>query len=200
MPTFLEARKINLKTSLINKTALIIGGTSGLGESVALKLASMQASVIIAGRNEKAASSIIEKCKSINPSGNYSFLPIDLMLMKDCKRFASEFKISQQKKLDFLIITAGIMSMNGRTETDEGIDRKMAVHYYGRWKLIHEMMPLLKSSNTKVMSVLAACKGGQINESDLDLKHTFSIRNASLAAPTYNDLMVKVFSIQTTQK
>ena len=52
--------------SLVNKTALITGGTSGIGEACAKQLASAGARVIIVGRNEGKGKAIE---KEINGSG-----------------------------------------------------------------------------------------------------------------------------------
>lgn len=42
------------------------------------------------------------------------------------------------------------------------------------------------------MSVLAAGTGGEIDLDDLGLKKHYSVLNAGLAVPTYNDLMLEV--------
>ena len=82
-------------------------------------------------------------------------------------------------------------------QTEEGIDRKLTVHYYARWKFTHDLLPSLKRAkeageDAKVLSVLAAGKGSEIDVEDLGLKKGFSVAAASLQAPTYNDLMMKV--------
>lgn len=52
-----------------------------------------------------------------------------------------------QDKLDILVLTQGIATTQGRTETEEGIDMKMALHYYSRVR------------NTSIAAVLiGACK------------------------------------------
>jgi len=48
------------------------------------------------------------------------------------------------------------------------------------------------------VSVLAAGKGGPINLDDLGLKKSYTVRNAALASPTHNDLMMEV-SIRVSQ-
>ena len=60
-------------------------------------------------------------------------------------------------------------------QTEEGIDRKLAVHYYARWKFTHDLFPSLKRAkeageDAKVLSVLAAGKGSEIDVEDLGLK------------------------------
>ena len=89
------------------------------------------------------------------------------------------------------------MTLNGRDETSEGIDKKLAVHYYARWRFIHDLLPSLERAKeageeAKTMSVLGSGKGGEIDTEDLGLKKNFSLTNAALAAPTYNDLMLEV--------
>ena len=116
--------------------------------------------------------------------------------MKNAKTFASTFRQSNPE-LHGLVISSGLLSMAGRTETEEGIDRKLAVHYYGRAKLILELLPLLeetakKGEDVRVMTVLAAGKGGKVNWDDKDLKTTYGLKAAADHATTFNDLLVQV--------
>ena len=112
-------------------------------------------------------------------------------------RTAAQTIISKYPKINYLVLSPGYLSLAGRDETVEGIDKKLAVHYYARWNFIHELVPALqraKDANEEgaVMSVLAAGKGGAIDVNDLGLKETFSVQNASLTGVTYNDLMLEV--------
>jgi hypothetical protein len=96
-------------------------------------------------------------------------------------------------------MSPGIMTMSGRDETEEGIDKKLAVHYYARWKFLHDLLPALVKANNAgeegaVMSVMAAGKGGHIDLEDLAMKNGYSVGRAALIAPTYNDLMMEVSS------
>ncbi|KAJ3032460.1 hypothetical protein HK097_005243 [Rhizophlyctis rosea] len=115
--------------------------------------------------------------------------------MKNAKSFASSFRQSNPD-LHGLVISSGLLSMAGRTETEEGIDRKLAVHYYGRARLILELLPLLeetakKGEDVRVMTVLAAGKGGKVNWNDKDLKTSFSLKAAADHASTFSDLLVQ---------
>ena len=87
--------------------------------------------------------------------------------------------------------------MKDRDETPEGIDRKLAAHYYARWKFTRDLLPSLQRAKdagqeAKVVSVFGAGKGTAIDTDDLGLKKGFSVAAAGGAAPTYNDLMVEV--------
>ncbi|KAJ3330977.1 hypothetical protein HDU76_004377 [Blyttiomyces sp. JEL0837] len=212
MPSLSAAKALTSTISLNNRRALVVGGTSGIGRATALKLASMNASVSIASRRADEGQKVLAELKRLNPSGDHEFLQLDLSLMRNARKFALDFA-KTHPSLHYLVISAGIMSMAGRTETVEGIDRKLAVHYYGRFRLINDLMPLLVkteqsppkeevASNSagktippinevKCMTILAANQGAPIDYDDLDLKRTFTVPKAAVTAPAYNDLMVQ---------
>jgi len=92
--------------------------------------------------------------------------------------------------------------MGGRKDTPEGFDDKMAVHYYGRYSLIRELLPLLRSTadtepphTVRVMVVLAAGKGKLVYDGDYDLKQHYGMGECADACSLYNDLMVEDLSI-----
>ncbi|KAI9102666.1 FabG domain-containing protein [Phlyctochytrium arcticum] len=206
MPSLSVVRAHNGLINLANKRFLVVGGTSGIGRGIAIKLAHLKASVSVAGRNQTAGNEIVGICKEANPTGTHEFCPIDLTLMKDVKRFAAEFQ-ARHDSLFGLVISAGIMTLDGRTETMEGIDRKLATHYYGRALLIRELIPSLEKAHAslatgndpslkdvRVLSVFSAGFGNPVDENDMDLKNTYTIARAAGAAATYNDLMVNALS------
>lgn len=83
-----------------------------------------------------------------------------------------------------------------RSETAEGLDKKLAVQYYGRWTFIHELLPALRAAKeakeeAKVMSVYAAGNGSEINVDDLGFKKNTALSVAG-SGGTYNDLMSEV--------
>ncbi|KAJ3155229.1 hypothetical protein HDU89_007420 [Geranomyces variabilis] len=198
MPSWSALRAHNASTKLANATFLVVGGTAGIGRATALKLAAMNASVSVAGRNAAAGSAIVTEMQKLNPDGKMEFLPIDMTLLADVRRFAKEFAAAHSS-LRGLVISAGFMSMNGRTETVEGIDQKLAVHYYSRQLLFKKLMPMLEASaasgqDARLMSIFASCLGNTVNFDDMDLKHTYSLKAAADAASGYNDLAVDALS------
>ncbi|KAJ7069447.1 NAD(P)-binding protein [Mycena amicta] len=204
MPSLSSARNFNaahVPTSY-TPTAIFVGGTSGIGQGMAEAFARHtkgNASIIIVGRNRAAAESIIASFPKPTADGvKHEFVECDMTLMKTVGRVAAELR-ARIPKINFLVLSPGVMTLDGRNETEEGIDRKLAVHYYGRHRFIKEVLPSLEAAHAagedaKVMSVLAAGHGGSINVDDLGLKKTFSLPNAAKAATTYNDIMVKDFA------
>ncbi|KAJ7114657.1 NAD(P)-binding protein [Mycena crocata] len=182
--------------------AIFVGGTSGIGQGMAEAFARHtkgNAHIVLVGRNRAAAEAIIASFpKPTIPNAKHEFVECDITLMKNVRRVAGELR-ERIPKINFLALTPGVMTMQGRNETVEGIDRKMAVHYYGRWRFIRDLVPALENAqkageDAKVMSVLAAAYGGAIDLEDLGLKKGFSLANAAKAGPTYNDIMVNDFA------
>ncbi|KAJ7261214.1 hypothetical protein C8J57DRAFT_1436581 [Mycena rebaudengoi] len=87
----------------------------------------------------------------------------------------------------------------GRNETSEGIDKKLALLSYARWKFIRDLMPLLNSAagsseEAKVYSILGAGTGGAIDMDDLGLKKGYTALKAALSSAMYTDLMMQRFA------
>ncbi|KAF9460999.1 hypothetical protein BDZ94DRAFT_1310971 [Collybia nuda] len=188
--------------------ALFVGGTSGIGQGIAEAFARHthgNAHIIIIGRNRSAADSIIARFpKPTATTGiTHEFIQCDVTRMRNVQVVTKEL-LTRVPKINFLVMTPGIATMKGRDETDEGIDKKLALHYYTRWKFTNDLMPSLLNAkgageDAKVMSVMAAGRGGEIDLEDLGLKKTYSLRSNAQAAPTYNDLMMQEFSARHPQ-
>ncbi|PPQ76942.1 hypothetical protein CVT24_009031 [Panaeolus cyanescens] len=120
--------------------------------------------------------------------------------MKKVQQAAEEI-LKKHNKINYLILSPGFMTTQGYTPTPEGIDRKLAVHYYGRWKFINDLLPALNKAKeggeeAKVLSVLGAGQGGSVNPDDFGLQKpgAYTTAAAGLVTPTYNDLMMQKFA------
>ena len=97
--------------------------------------------------------------------------------------------------INYLVLSQGVASLAGCKEIEEGIDVKLALHYYGRIHFIDCLLPLLRNpSNNKTdigikdPRVLRNILSGGVhspyttNLEDLSLRKSFSI------ARFYDDL------------
>ncbi len=161
--------------------------------------------IVIVGRNKEAANLILSSLPSptlgegSGPPVSREFIQCDVTLMKNVHTATQEI-LSKYPKINYLVLSTGQLNLAGRDETSEGIDKKFALNYYGRWKFIHDLAPAIQKAKESgeegaVMSVLAAGKGGEIDVEDFGLKKSFSVQNAATAATTYNDLMMEVGDI-----
>lgn len=174
--------------------ALVVGGTNGIGYAMACRVAAeaSTASVIISGRTKP------ERV----PHANIEFRRLDATSMREIKRYTDAVKASAQgQQLDLLIMTQGFMTMAGRTETAEGIERRMALHYYGKQLLIRELLPALKD-DARVIIVYDGKFGNpaRLIWDDLDLKTHFSLRNSANHCMVMTDAMIQWWAAQQQQQ
>ena len=180
---------------LTNKRAVVVGGTSGIGEGIAMRLAKAQASVTIVGRNARGHE-IVQKLGQLGGTG-HEFLQCDASSMKNISTFCSELK-QKYPVIDFLVQTQGMASVAGRTETPEGIDQKLALHYFSRMCFIQGLLPALRQAEGggKILSVLSAGVHAPYADyrEEFELKNNFSLKNCADAAGFYNDLGLDALS------
>ncbi|TDZ87599.1 Oxidoreductase andH [Colletotrichum sidae] len=170
--------------------ALVVGGTGGIGYAIARHLAaeSTSSTVIISGRTQPQDV----------PHANMEFRHLDASSMRSIKQYTDAYKSAQHPKLDLLVLTQGILTTAGRTETPvEALDRKMALHYYGRQLLVRELAPVL-SDDAKVLIVLDGTRGdpAHLHWDDLDLRANFTISNAAAHCISMTDGMFQAYARQ----
>ncbi|KAF9477269.1 NAD(P)-binding protein [Pholiota conissans] len=207
MPSLTAIRALNatLKRSTSHiPVAIFVGGTSGIGQGMAEIFAANtkgNSHIVIVGRNRTAAEKILSSFpKPDSGSVNREFVQCDVTLMKNVHQATTEI-LGRYPKINYLVMSPGVATLEGRNETAEGIDKKLAVHYYARWKFLRDLLPALQKAKDEgeevaVMSVLGPGYGGAINVDDLALKKGYSLSNVALIAPTYNDLMMESFAVQ----
>ena len=194
--------------ALRGKVAMCLGATSGIGKAVAYNLAILGADIALLSRNESVGSTMVQDWRTINPAGHFEFINCDASLMKSiqnsCKIFNSKFD-----KLNFCIQSQGIASVGGRKETNEGIDEKMSLHYYGRICFIQQLESVLQGTATKEdVRVLSIFSGGvhssfdALNKAkdDFDLKHNYTLSNVANATGFYTDLAFEQLARQHNQQ
>ncbi|KAG5644452.1 hypothetical protein DXG03_008351 [Asterophora parasitica] len=114
--------------------AIFVGGTSGIGQGLAEAFARHtkgNAHIVIIGRNRAAADAILAQFPKPVSEGTVS------------AQYTHE-DFLRIPKINFLVMSPGILAVKGRDETTEAIDKKLAVHYYARWKFIDGLLPALR--------------------------------------------------------
>ncbi|KAF3927687.1 hypothetical protein ABW21_db0203585 [Orbilia brochopaga] len=185
--------------------ALFVGGTSGIGEHTMRVFYETAPSprVYFMGRSQSSADRIISSLKPLNPDGHLEFIQCDASLLKNVDEASRKFS-EKEKELNLLVMSQGFLTLEGRVETAEGLDTKLALNYFSRARLIQNLLPTLtaaasNSSNplgARVISVLSAGLEKQINFDDFELKNTFSLRNAGTHAITSNSALSKYLAKQ----
>ncbi|ESK95397.1 hypothetical protein Moror_3835 [Moniliophthora roreri MCA 2997] len=185
-----------------NPVCVVVGGTSGIGRGMVQAFnrhTKGRGTIVIVGRNEAASKETFEHLRKETPetSGKYDFVQCDISVMENAHKAATTL-LQKYPKINFLCISAGFITTSARNETVDGIDKQLAVHYYGRWVFVNDLLPALykaqgQGEDAKVMTIMGPGKGGAIDD-DYGLKKNFTVTRAALAPPTYNDLMCEEFS------
>ena len=146
MPPIASIRTSNAATASAlpyRPVAVFVGGTAGIGAGMARALAHHRNGdtyIILVGRNRAAAEELIASLPTASDAtgeAKYEFVECDVSLMRNVRKTAKEL-VERLPRLNYLVMTQGMMTVQGRNETDEGIDRKMALHYYSRWRFTYE--------------------------------------------------------------
>lgn len=119
------------------KTALVTGGTSGIGRSIVHALGEAGFDVYFVGTNAEKGRRVAEALGQ----GEGRFIPLDLSDLRAVRDFAVEF-VDNQSELDLLVNVAGVM-LQTRQETSDGHEKTFAIDHLAAFVLSHELAPAL---------------------------------------------------------
>lgn len=204
--TDVRTHNSTLKNLTPGLVAIFVGGTSGIGLYTAREFVrnTRTPHVYLIGRNQTEAARITEELKTINSTSQVNFIKKDVSLLRNVDEACKEIK-EKEKKVNLLFMTIGVMTMKGRDETEEGLDRKFSLHYYARMRFIQNLAPLLTAAAndsdpnatlSRVVSVYdpAIGKKNVPNFSDLSLKSTFSVGNCATHASAMQNFALERFA------
>ncbi len=91
-------------TGMKGSACVVLGGTKGIGRASVVKLAQLGANVVIQGRDEEAAATLIDECKSFD--GERIFVKSDLLSYAGIEQAAST---AQERfgKVDVVVASGG---------------------------------------------------------------------------------------------
>ena len=124
---------------LLNKVALITGGTSGIGEATALLFAKEGASVAITGRSEARGQAVAERI--LQSGGKAIFIPADVRQAGHCQR-AVDGAIQAFGKLDILFNNAGVFYPHTAVDcSEEEWDLQIDINLKGTFLMSKAALP-----------------------------------------------------------
>ncbi|XP_047332649.1 short-chain dehydrogenase TIC 32 B, chloroplastic-like [Impatiens glandulifera] len=147
-------------------TAIVTGGSSGIGLETARVLALRNAHVIIAARNIEAAKQAKESILKDNESARVDILTLDLCSINSIKNFAKEF-IALNLPLNILINNAGIMFCPFELTVD-GIELQFATNHLGHFLLTNLLLDKMKETAKN-----SGIQGRIVNLSSVAHIHTY---------------------------
>lgn len=185
--------------SLVGKCAIVVGGTSGIGEGIALQLAKSNCAVTIVGRDRERADAVCARLAAASSDAavrkSHRFVALDVSLLANSRVLAREHGVGAP--LDFLVMTMGIGAFDGFKPTAEGLDIKLALHYFARAAIALQFAPTLaQSSDGRMLTVLTAGVHPPYAEysTNFEVNTAYNSLKAANAATFYNDIMTEMLN------
>src|SRR6059058_203152 len=125
-----------------SSTALITGGTSGIGRAVANKLAALGIHVIVVGRNVERGKKTVAEIRAAG--GKADFISSDLRGAESARELARKAIELGNGHVDILINNAGIYPFGPTHEmTEEMFEHAYALNVKAPYFLVAELAPLM---------------------------------------------------------
>lgn len=126
-------------------TALITGGTSGIGRAVANQLAAQGIHVVVAGRNADRGEQTVAAIRAAG--GKADFVQTDLRDASSARSLAKRAVELGNGRVDILVNNAGIFPLGPTHETTEDdFERTYALNVKAPYFLVAELAPLMAES------------------------------------------------------
>ncbi len=125
------------------KVVVITGGTSGIGEATAYKVAEAGAKVVVVARDAEKAAPVMERIKA--QGGEGKFISCDLASLADCDTLVASVQ-KEFGRVDYLVNNAGRSIRRGIASSYDrfhDFERTMQLNYFGSLRLIMGFMPTM---------------------------------------------------------
>ena len=173
------------------KTALITGGTDGIGAALAKSLARRGYAVHITGRNEERAATVVKVLEKLAPHLIHQKYLFDMSSIADNKAFLNSY-LREHASLDLLVLNANSLIKTLRL-TEDGIEMNFAVGYLSRYMFSVALDSLLAESHGRVMHMGAASKSGKLDFDKIRLTN-YGVIKATAQAYAADTLLATYFN------
>jgi NAD(P)-dependent dehydrogenase (short-subunit alcohol dehydrogenase family) len=125
--------------NLTDKTAVITGAASGIGEAIARALAGAGAAVYVLDRDTDGGTAVAESI--VAAGANATFLPCDIARAEDCRTVAATV-VAERNTCDILVNNAGVGHVGTvLTTTEADLDRLISVNIKGLVNMCQAFLP-----------------------------------------------------------
>jgi len=155
------------------KTVVVTGGTSGIGEVAALRLAEKGARIVLIARDQARAAATLAKLKNANPSAAHAAHYGDLSALAEMKRVAGEVAASEPR-IDVLVNNAGAVFLARKTSVD-GLEMTFATNHMAYFVVTNILLDRLKATpGARIVSTASdAHRSGRLDFDDLQSEKSY---------------------------
>ena len=160
------------------KTVVMTGGTSGIGEVAAEKLAQMGARVVLVARDKSRGEGTLARLRTRAPNLGHRVHYADLTRISEMKRVATEIA-EAEPRIDVLINNAGAMFAT-RKLTEDGLEFTFALNHMAYFVVTQGLRErLVASAPARVVNTASvAHQGASLEFDDLQLTESFGAMKA----------------------
>ena len=168
-------------------TAIVTGGTGGIGYATAAALAATGRHVIVAGRRPAALDDAAARIRAAHPGSTVSTGELDLADLRSVRDFAARVG-ETHPRVDLLVNNAGVMAVPERRLTTDGFELTFGTNHLGHFALTGRLLPLLLAAEAaRVVTVSAAiARRGRLDFDNLDQHRDYRPMRAYSAAKVAN--------------
>lgn len=136
---------------LAGHRVVLTGHTSGIGFAAAQQLRQLGADLLLVGRDAQRTADASARVRSLDAPGIVEDFVADMGEPTQVRDLAMTL-LNEDKRVDVLIHNAGAL-LKTRTRNSLGVDTTLAVHLYGPHLLTTLLLPRLRESSGRVITV-----------------------------------------------
>lgn len=158
-----------VRRDLAGMTAVLTGGTDGMGRIAAMRLAEMKATVYLLGRDPEKTAGVVDALNRLAGEERAIAVACDLASLASVRACAASL-LEACPRIDLLINCAGINTRQ-RTLTVDGYEMNWAVNYFGPFVLTALLLERIRASApARIVNLSSAMvRAGHIHFDDLQL-------------------------------
>ena len=165
--------------SLKNKTAIVTGGASGIGEAISKRFAKAGAFVHILDYNKESSAKVVNEIKEKNLFAESHYC--DVSNQKEVINIVE--KIAKKGNINILINNAGVAHIGNVENTpEEDFDRLYRVNVKGAYNCLYAVIPYMKKNNEGVIINMASV-ASVVGISD---RFAYSMTKGAILTMTYS--------------
>ena len=173
------------------KTVVVTGGTSGIGEVAAKRLAQMGARIVLIARDKSRAAATLRRLRERGPKLAHSVHHADLTRLAEMKRVAAQIA-SQEPRIDVLINNAGAL-FGTRQVTEDGLEYTFALNHMAYFVMTEGLRErLTASAPARIVNTASASHyEAMLDFNDLQSEKGFSATKAYGRSKLCNVLLTR---------
>lgn len=173
------------------KVVVITGGTSGIGEIAAEKLAAMGARIVLVARDRERGEAMLKRLRELGPGVAHGVHYADLSSLAEMKRVTAEIAAAEPR-IDVLINNAGAM-FSKRHVTKDGFELTFALNHLAYFVVTLGLLDRLKAAGAAriVSTASTGHKVAKLDFGDLQSLKSYSAMQSYGRSKLYNILFTR---------